>query len=268
MFPRLFSIENTRLYKRAMPWLCLAACGFYIFLSLHNYYTLNRLPLLNGELKMPGLSFDLATALDQVTLPALPLLVIVAASLAGSDYKLRTYQHWMMRAPRWVVLLAKFGVLALFSLALQVLTLLVAGGTGWYYKAFTFHAFNLANVNGPATLAAPLYMTLATLPYLALILLITVAARSTLVGAVIGLGWTQFIENIVTFLLHGQNWMMWHPHNLAASVSYLLNNIGNKLVEPPEYYADPVSAMAALGGYTILFLAAALWVYRRQDVGG
>lgn len=268
MFLRLFSIETTRLTRRVLPWLILALSALYTGYNMGHYYSANQAQLMNGDIKMPGLSFDLATSLDQVTLISLPFLIILAAILMGNDYTQRTNQHWLMRAPRHTGLMAKFALLVGFSFVLHTLTLLVGGGIGWYNKTYVFNMFSLANVNGLATLVAPFYMTLTTLPYLAMMLLITVATRSTFAGALIGLGYTQFIEILWTVLLHDQKWMMWHPHNLCASVTYLLNDIGNKMVEVPDYLAQPTTAMFALLAYTLVFIAAALWLYQRQDVGG
>lgn len=268
MFLRFFSIESIRLTRRALPWFFLAACALYAGLGMSNFYTINRDRLLSGAMTMPGLSFELATSLDQATILVLPLLVILAANQMGNDYTQRTNQHWLMRAPRHTGLLAKFAVLSGYTFAVQVFTLLAGGGVGWYFKTFEYHAFSLANVDPLATLAAPFYMTLAAMPYLALILLITILARSTFAGALIGLALTQFIELLLTSFLHGRLWMMWHPHNLATSLTFLLNSIGNRAVEIPEYLAQPGPAMLGLAGYTVAFLAIAAWLYHRQDVGG
>lgn len=268
MFLRLLSIETTRLTRRALPWVALAACALYIGASMQNHYANFQADLLNAGQKMPGFSFDLATSLDQAMFILLPFLVLIAANMIGNDYTQRTNQHWLMRAPRHTGLLAKFFILVGFTFVIQVLTLLVGGSVGWYYKTYVFGAFSLANVNALAVLAAPFYLTLAAMPYLALILLFTVIARSTLTGAIIGLGVTQFIDILVTSFLFGRPWMMWHPHNLYVSVTYLLNRIGNKVVAPPEYLAQPQAALIALLVYTLVFLAAAVWLYRRQDVGG
>lgn len=268
MFLRLFSIETTRLTRRALPWLSLAAIIFYIGLSIQNFYSMNQTQLMTGGLKMPGISFDLANSLDQGLFISLPFLVLLAANQMGNDYTQRTNQHWLMRAPRHTGVLAKFALLALFVFFIQLLIMLVGGGIGWYYKTFIYDAYSFANLNVSATIAAPFYMTLSTLPYLALILLFTVATRSTLAGAMIGLGYTQFIEILLTTIFHSRPFMMWHPHNLATSVTFLLNSIGNRVVEIPDYLAQPIPAMIGLLAYSFVFLAAALWLYRRQDVGG
>ncbi len=268
MFLPLFSIEWTRLTRRALFWLALAACTAFTFYSQQHFYTGSMAQLLNGETKMPGFSFDLATSLDQVLLVALPFLVIIAGLMMGNDYAQRTNHHWLMRASRPASLLAKFALLAVFALLVNILTLLVGGVTGWYYKTFLYQAFSLANVNWLATLAAPFYMTLVELPYLALMLLLTITTRSAFAGVAIGLGLTQFIEILLGGLFYSTGWTRWMLRNLYFSATYLLNSIGNKLVPTPDYLLAPAPAFIAAVIYTLIFLAAALWLYRRQDVGG
>lgn len=268
MFFKIFSIEWTRLTRRTLFWFTLAICAFYIFLSLQNFYTTNDVELFNGDIKMPGFSFDLATSLDQIILIAQPFLVIITALVLGNDYSQRTNQHWLMRAPRSVNLLAKFGILALVTFIIQILTLLVGGLTGWYFKTHIFDAFSLANVNWLATLAAPFYMTFVTLPYLALILLVSVVTRSAFASIVIGLGYTQFIEILLTGIFYGASSSKWLIRNLYFSATYLLNSIGNKAVDLPSNLFQPMPAFITVAIYTLTFLWLAIWLYRRQDIGG
>lgn len=268
MFLRLFSMEWTRLTRRSILWLALVCCSLFIWLSLQNFYQTNRLSLLDGSLNMPGVSFDLANSLDQLLLPALPFLVIITALVLGNDYSQRTNQHWLMRVSRPSSLLAKFCLLAFVVFGLQISTLLVGGLTGWYYKTFTYGAYTLQNVNWMAVLSAVVYMTLVTLPYVALMLLITVATRSAFAGIAIGLGYTQFIELLLSSVLYGRSGAEWMMRNLYLSVTFLLNSIGNRMVSAPEQLLPPPVAIAVAVIYTIVFLILAVWIYRRQDLGG
>lgn len=268
MFLKLFSIEWTRLTRRALFWFTLAACALFIGYNQQHFYTANIAELINGDTKMPGFSFDLATSLDVIMLISLPFLVIIAGVMMGNDYSQRTNQHWLMRASRPASLLSKFALLAVVTFLLQTLTLFVGGGIGWYFKTYTYHAFSLANVNWLAAFAAPFYMTLVSLPSLALILLVTVVTRSTFASVAIGLGYTQFIEILMTGLFYNASWSKWLTRNLYFSATYLLNTIGNKTVDIPTRLFAPAPALITAAVYTLIFLAAALWLYRRQDVGG
>ncbi len=268
MFLPLFSIEWTRLVRRWLPWLALLACGLFTWLSLENFYTLNRVRLFDGSLKMPGAAFDLANSLDQLLLIELPFLVILAAVMAGSDYSQRMDQYWLTKAARSTSLLAKFSLLALVVLLLQILALIVGGGSGWYYKTFTYQTDPIFNVDWMAALAAPLYMTLVTLPYAAFTLLVTVATRSTLAGTALGLGYTQFAEFLLAGLFYGADWSKWLIRNLHLSATYLLNSIGYRSGATPVALLGPMPALITAALYTLIFLSLALWLYRRQDLGG
>ena len=268
MFLKLFSIEWTRLSHRALFWIALAVCALFIGFFQKNFYDDNTAKFMNGDLKIPGFSFDLATSLDRSMLIGLPFLVIMTAMVMGSDYSQRTNLHWLTRAPRPASLLAKFALLALVSFMIQILTLLAGGGIGVYYRAFILQTLNLANVNWLATLAAPFYLTLVSLPYLALILLITLLTRSAFFGAVIGLCYTEIIEILITGNFYGTGLPKWMPNGLHFSATYQLNVIGNKIVEIPEYLLNPTPAFVTAAIYTLTLLAAALWLYRRQDLGG
>jgi ABC-type transport system involved in multi-copper enzyme maturation permease subunit len=268
MFLSLFSIEWTRLFRRTLLWLTLLVCALFTWLSLENFYTLNRVQLFDGSLKMPGMAFDLANSLDQLLLIELPFLVMLAAVTVGNDYSQRTNQHWLTKGSRSSSVLAKFGLLALVIFMLQILAVVVGGGTGWYYKTFAYHAALAVNVDWMAVIAAASYMTLATLPYAAFTLLVTVLTRSTLAGVALGLGYTQFVEFLLAGLFYGAGWSKWLMRNLHLSATYLLNSIGGKSVELPAALLQPLPALATATIYTLIFLALALWLYRRQDVGG
>lgn len=267
MFLKLLSIEWTRLWRRALLWVTLIIVSLYIGLSLSNFYSTNRAELLDGSLKMPGISFDLANSLDQLLI-AIPFLIIIAGNMLGNDYAQRTNQHWLMRAPRHSSLLAKFTLLTLLTIGIQFLTLGIGWAVGFYYKTYVYHVPNVLNVDWTATLSAPFYMTLAMLPYIALTLALTAGLRSTFVSVMLGLGYTQFLEFIFAGLFHGAFWTKWLFTNLHFSASFLLNGIGNRVPELPSNILAPMPALVAAAFYTLILLALAVWLYRRQDVGG
>ncbi len=267
MFFRLLSVEWTRLSRHALMWVTLAACALYAVLGLGNFYSLNRVQLLSGALKVPGVAFDLANSLDQMLL-ALPLLVVFAAVLMGTDLSQRTNQHCLMHASRAASLAARFTALALFTLVVQAAVLLAGGLTGLYYKSYMYALPDALNVDWPALLAAPFYMALVNLPYIALALMLAVALRSTLFSAILGLGYTQVLEYLLTGIFHGADWTRWLFTNLHFSASFLLNAIGSRSVELPTDILAPAPALATAAAYTLGLLGLAAWLYRRQDLGG
>ena len=267
MFLKLFSIEWTRLTRRALLWFTLIVCALYVWLSLANFYSTNHTELATGTLKMPGISFDLANSLDQLLI-ALPFLVIIAGNMMGNDYSQRTNQHWLMHASRTSSLLSKFAMLVLLTFIIQVITLLVGGLTGAYYKTYVYDVVNSFNINWLATLAAPFYMTLVNLPYLALTLLLAVVVRSTFFSVVLGLGYTQFIEFLLAGFFYGSSWTKWLFTSIHFSASFLLNSIGDRTVDIPSHLIAPIPALAIAAVYTLTILLLATLLYRRQDLGG
>ncbi len=265
MFFQLLSIEWTRLCKRLLLWLTLAICALYTGLSLANFYTLNRPELIRGTLKMPGAAFDLANSLDQMLI-AIPFLVIIASNVMGNDYSQRTNQQWLMRASRSSSLLAKLAVLALITVGIQATTLVVGGLVGLYFKHSLYGVADVLNVNWIAAAAASLYMTLVNLPYLAFALALAVWLRSTFFSAIVGLGYAQVLDFMLSGIFHGAAWTKWLFTNVHFSASFLLNSIGNRTVQPPSHVLSPIPALIAAGVYTLVFLAIAIWLYGRQDL--
>ncbi len=267
MYVKMFSVEWMRLSRCMLLWLTGAACAVYTAMSLGNFYTLNRPGLLNGELKMPGLSFDLANSLDQM-LVAMPLLVIVAGSAMGNDYSQHTKQLWLTRVPRSWGILAKLTALAAATLLLQLTTLAVGAAVGLYYKGFVYRVPEIININWLALAAAPLYMTLVNLPYLALALLLVVVVRSAFLGTILALGYAQILEFLLAGLFFQTAWVKWLCTNLHFSVTFLLNWIGNRSVTIPARIMPPEAALITSAAYTAVLVALAVAIYRRQDLGG
>jgi len=267
MFLKLLSIEWTRLSRRPLMWIIMAGCILWTALNLSHFYKTSLTKILDGALVVPGMAFDLANSLDQMEI-AIPFTSILTAFMMGSDYSQRTNRIWLMRASRASSLLAKFTLMAAFILATQVITLTTGGIVGFYYKTFVIHTPDVFNVNCLAALAAPFYMTLVSLPYISGMLMLTIRLRSTLFSAILGLGYTQILENLLTGISHGADWTKWLFTNIHFSASFLLNSIGNRRVEIPAYLHTSIPALATAVAYTSLFLTLAVWLYHCQDVRG
>jgi len=267
MIFKLLSIEWVRLSRRPLMWITLAGSALYSGLGLSNFYKENWTELLDGTLAMPGVAFDLANSLDQLLI-AIPFLVILAGILMGSDYSQRTNRLWLTRVSRTSSLLAKFTLLVGFALGIQILTMVTGSLIGYCYKTFIYHTADVLNVNWLALLAAPFYMTLVNLPYIALALVLAVVFRSTFFSVILGLGYTQIFEYLLTGIFFGVGWTKWLLTNVYFSVSFLLNRIGNKVIETPVRILGSVPALITCAVYTLLLLFLAVWLYRRQDVGG
>lgn len=268
MWFALFSIEWIRLFRRWLPWVAMALSAIFVGLSLHNFYVLSGEAAAGGAFKMPGLSFDLATSLDQsFTIGAL-FIIMIGAALMGDDYAQRTNQHWLLRGSRGASVLAKFAVLALMILILNVVTLAAGAAFGLGYKAWLTGAASVAGVNLAEAAWALIYLTVVVLPYAALMLLLALIARSTFVSAAIGFAYVLVIENLAGAAFFDTPWIRWLPRNLYLSATYLLNHIGNKTVPVPDRLFESYTACAVAAAYTLILLGLAIVWYRRQDVGG
>lgn len=268
MVLRLFSIEFTRLFRGWLPWIALGVCVLFTGARAYSLYVWHAPDLHSGALAVPGLSFDLATSLDRVLLAVMPFIVVIGSALMGSDYAQRTHQHWLIRASREQSILAKFALMALVIVLMYAVTLLAGGGFGLALKGYLYGSAAPTGVNVVEALLAPLYLTIAALPYAALMLLLALVTRSTLVSVAIGFIYTVVIEMGARALFADALWIRWLPGSLHLSATYHLNAIGNKVVEVPTSLHDPMTAVAIAAAYTAALLGAAIWIYRRQDLGG
>ena len=73
---------------------------------------------------------------------------------------------------------------------------------------------------------------------------------------------------ITTGIFHGADWTRWLFTNLHFSDSFLLNSIGSRSVELPTHILAPAPALITAALYTFGLIALAVWLYRRQDLGG
>jgi ABC-2 family transporter protein len=268
MFAKMLSVEWTRLSRRAIMWIALALSVLYIGLNQTNFYTANKERLLSGDERLPGFSFDLATPLDQVDFTVVPFLIIIAGSMMGSDYQQRTNQHWLMRLPRWTSVLAKFSLLVVWVYIIHVLALLTGGLIGFGFKQFMYDAFTASNVNWAMVILGPSYMTLVTLPYIALAILLATVTRSTWLSVALGLGYTVVMETLLASIFYEAGWTKWLLTNVHESTTYLLNSMGNLSKAPPAWSLNSVTAIVVAVAYTVCMLVAAIIVLRQQDVGG
>jgi len=127
-------------------------------------------------------------------------------------------------------------------------------------QTYIYHVPDVNNVNGLATLV--------NLPYLALTLLITVVVRSTFFSILLGLGYTQILEFMLAGIFYSASWTKWLFTNVHFSASFLLNSIGNRAPKLPEHILAPEPALIVAALYTLILMTLAVWLYRRQDVGG
>ncbi len=268
MLATLFVIESIRLFRRWLPWAGILLTTAFVSLSLHNDYVANAADVGSGAMALPGLSFDLATSLEQSLYVMLPFTIITGAALMGEDYAERTNQHWLIRASRGASVLAKALVLTAVILLFFTVALTTGGIVGLGLKTWLYGSASLAGVNAVEFALVVVYLTFVTLPYAALVLLLALITRSTFVGAAIAFGYSLVLESLVSSIFWDAPWTRWLPRSLLLSTTYLLDRIGNPNVAAPATLHEPLMACAIAAGYAAILLGLAIWIYRRQDVGG
>lgn len=265
MFLRIFRMEGKRLLRNPLLWVLSALFLLYIALSVSNFYVQMRSDFLNERLPIPGMAFDLATALDQQGLLAIVLVILTIATL-GSDYAQRTHQHWLTRASRGQSLLAIFAVLAVYVLVMQFVLMGISWTVGWYAKTFTYQVVNTNNLVPWAVGAAPFYTAFAYLPYIAFGLFLIVLVRKPFFALLLGLGYTTVGEVLLGSFLpgYGGKFLL---RGVPTGLSFLLNTIGAKPYQVGEWSLPPLPAAILGAVYLSVLLGLAIWLYKRQDLG-
>ena len=290
---RLIGVELFKMRKRWMPWvllaiLVIALCA--IFLSGY-FSTTSMLPSLPPDLPPELLEemelqhqqmlahYQFPNAFDNIfsTTQSIGvfLLVILAASIVGSEYSWGTVRQVLVkRGTRWQYLGAKVITLIILALiglvvALVVGTALAAfttyqidGGISWEFLSASFF--------GKLALAF-VCTALSLFVFMLLTVFFAVLGHSLLVGIAGGLGFF-IIENIlVNALTLGGGWLANVPNYMIGRNIQALNNLGSFSANSGFTYfgsplPSPLHAGVTLTIYCIVFLALSLYIFRIRDI--
>ena len=290
---RLVGVELFKMRKRWMPWvllaiLVIALCA--IFLSGY-FSTTSMLPSLPPDLPPELLEemelqhqqmlahYQFPYAFDNIfsTTQSIGvfLLVILAASIVGSEYSWGTVRQMLVkRGIRWQYLGAKVITLIIMALiglvvALVVGTALAAfttyqidGGISWEFLSASFF--------GKLALAF-VCTALSLFVFMLLTVFFAVLGHSLLVGIAGGLGFF-IIENIlVNALTLGGGWLANVPNYMIGRNIQALNNLGSFSANSGFTYfgsplPSPLHAGVTLTIYCIVFLALSLYIFRIRDI--
>ncbi len=287
LFARMVDIERRKLFGRALLWTELVLFGALVAILHLVILYVSR----NHSGQMPTeMAQRLTQALHwpQALINALQLanggglggmlVVVLVGAFVAQEYRWRTVQLWLSRgAARPHFLLAKSMVI-LIALALIALTPLLVGGviTG----VFTYlDQGTLPWLTMPwGTIFFDLLKVAYTLmPYAALTFFLAVASRSTMVAIGVGLGYSLLLENIFIQLLSAVSQGAariagYFPAMLAQSIMQTLNADAELSVDvgvsAQAHLLAPSLAALLIGLYTVILLAATLWIFLRQDISG
>ncbi len=206
--------------------------------------------------------------------------VILAAGAMGSEYSWGTLRTQIARHPgRRRYLIAKLITLLALLVAAMVLALLLGSAIGAGLGAIV----GIAGAPGAADLAllplAILRALYVLLPYVLLTLCFTVVGRSLLVGVAGGLLYLVFeagFGTLATLRMLGGIWELVYSLTIQQNINTLVMLNDQAFGLHPELLApmdvsklpSPLQAILVVALYCASFLATALYLLRRRDIGG
>jgi ABC-type transport system involved in multi-copper enzyme maturation permease subunit len=265
VFPNVFVAEQTKLLKRRLLWISLAALAALMgFILVGSYVTYQADP---AEIDIEFLLWpDAPVAILQLgtQIGVLIVTVLVGASIAQA-YGWRTMHLWLSHGvPRPVLLSAKFAAM-LLPVLLVILTALVVGGV---ISAFLTQQIDgtlaLSRVNAPELVISVVRTAYTLLPYAALTLLLAVLSRSTAGTIGVVVAYNLLIESLLPISV-----LRYLPGGLATSLQSLNQIIVKNAAPNAEAAAKlvrPEQAALGIALYTLAFLLLAIWAFRRQDL--
>jgi ABC-type transport system involved in multi-copper enzyme maturation permease subunit len=288
MFLHILSVENTKVMKRRMLWIELAIlAALIIFLYTIIYATMQTSnEMAEGSearqavreiITWPG---ALLNALDfggGNSLGGLLIVVLIGAATA-QEYTWRTMHLWLSRGlPRPMLLGAKFVALLAPILLFVITPLLIGGGLTAFFTLQIEKSLPVDQINWWHMAVSVVRTAYTILPYAAMTFMLAIVTRSTAAAIGIGLAYTLLVESIAATvfpLLGGvfEKIVVYLPGELAGGLLKLnqaslagdfVSNGGNTSMVK---LLDPVPAAIGLALWTILFLAVAVWSFRRQDL--
>jgi ABC-2 type transport system permease protein len=286
MFMRTYSIEQTKLMRRPLPWILLAVlAGAIVLITAVNYLVLNNsfgqemgmdmTAEIRRQITWPG---SLLNALAIAGGSALGgfLVVILSGTTMAQEYTWRTLQQWLGRGvPRPIFLAAKFAALLLPILLMVLVPLLVGGALTALFTIQLNGGLGFDQVAWSNVALRALATAYTLLPYAALTFLLAVATRSTVAAVGIGVAFALLVEGIILqmgalFSEALARLTLYLPAGLSQSLlqSQRLVQVsvdGAPVVSGAELLS-PAVAIAGIALYTVLFLALAMVIFRRQDL--
>ena len=268
---RLSIGEWHKLRRRWIPWILL---GLVVFLTQSLVWAGYAAYHLVDEVSEEGLSdFTLPSILtiDPISLHFLVIpIMILAASVVGVEYGLGTLRTTLTRGVgRWQLLSAKLIMLMVAVIAgFIVLSAFsaIAGGViaGIAVIIPPAEGEALIGTEPQAWLDAAIgagKVVYALAPYVALGVFLAVVTQSTAQGISISMGY-YLLELIAAPLIGGiAGWL-----ESVLDVALLGSNVGEWMSTANT--TDTLRAFFVILAYTVVFVAAALWIFQRRDVTG
>jgi len=283
----LLSVEFFKLRKRMMTWLiALILVGLVILVYSVLWNISGRVTTFGDHHRFTSeqlrtalfLQTSVPFALQMVGSLGIILAIVLAAGAAGSEYSWGTVRLMATASSgRLRYLTAKLVIV----FALVVLGILLAVATALLYSSlitFTNSGFGFGFVTGPylRDQLESLGRTLSVItPYVCLAFGAAVVGRSTLAGAGAGIG-AAFAEPLIASLMRlgGEPWHSIPRYFMNANAQVILQQNDLPAVLPRftpggedlHGINSVEEAFLILSVYSVVFVALALFAYRRRDI--
>ena len=275
----ILGLEHSKLFRRRLIWIELAAITLLTLLIFALTAPMARMgdgvtSALAASMGWPNGAYEFSTIAGGNSLGGYLGIILVAATI-GQEYTWRTLHLWLSRGvgrPR--LLLAKF-VSILWPLLLLVLASLAAALVGSALVTVVGGGtVVLASLDLGRLLSRAVLTAYTLLPYAAITCFVTVATRSTTAGLGITIAFSLLVEGLLVQLLSlasdgvakvGQ----FLPVKLAQGLLYSEAQFVQVRVDSAPLAVqtlDPVPAAGLIAAYALVFLALAVWSFRRQDL--
>ena len=269
---RLSIGEWHKLRRRWIPWILL---GLVVFLTQGlvwaGYAAYQLIDEVSEEGGLSDFTLPSILTFDYITLQLLVIpIMILAASVVGVEYGLGTLRTTLTRGVgRWQLLSAKLIMVMAASIAGFIVLsafLAIAGGViaGIAVIIPPAEGEALIGTEPQAWLDAAIgagKVVYAMAPYVALAVFLAVVTQSTAQGISISMGY-YLLEFIAAPLLGGiAEWL-----ESVLDVALLGSNVGEWMNTVNT--TDTLRAFFVMLAYTVVFVAAALWIFQRRDVAG
>lgn len=261
MFWNMFIAEETKVFKRLMLWIVLAAMSAFFMI----------VPVLvefsgqGGEMSLTRWPQALPEMLNLVGSPKIAglVMVIVIGTVVSQDYTWRTIHLWLSHGlSRNTFFGAKFASLLLPTILLIVVPVVAGAGIS---ALLTYLAAGSLDSAGLDYLQVAMGIPLAVytlLPYAALVFLLALIGRSPLLPIAVGVA-VVMVENISSQLLA----MSSSLSGILQSLPYgLYAGVNQMSLGPNVAVLAPAQAALGIAAYTVAILGVALWHFRRQDL--
>lgn len=288
MFWNTLSVENTKLLKRRMLWIeigILAALIIILYTIVYVTVQSNGGVGMKSEarqqalslIEWPGALLNTLSFSSGNSLGGLLLMVLIGAATA-QEYTWRTMHLWLSRGLSRPVLMGAKYVAVLVPIFLFVVTpLIVGGGLTAIFTLQIEKSLPIGQIHWWHLTMSALRTAYTLLPYAAMTFMVAIVTRSAAAAIGISVAYTLLVEGVASMvftLLGGilADIVVYLPGSLADGLLKLnataiagqevFTGNGTVFIE----YLDPIPSAIGLALWTILFLAIAVWSFRRQDM--